>query len=656
MGCKSGVSRYYPEMREPVRVPRCLVAPLTPRAQAFRLIPVQSQHEFSEMTTQNAQAAQRAQLLRLLDLPHAWAGRGSYTLLDLDDSDGLRFITLWRQWRSDPKRCARLHVVLVVQALSLASTLRGRLINALPEQDQALAEQLVKQWPLNLPGVHRLEFEALNVTLTLAVGPTHVMLSRLTLAADAVLLSEAQLAEPAPGQVAGAVELRRLIKANALLLAVTARAAWPAWLEASMVLHEQATYPLEAGLQSSESTLLVALLVRARVSPRAPAYAGSEVSGDSPAALRHLVVVGGGLAGLHVAQALALRGWRVTVLEASCAQTRLHAGHLAAALTPVVSRQDDQYARLSRAGSLRAQARWAQIPEAIVTSCGALQLQRVSGRIVDLKSIAEGLGFSEQFMRFVDAAQASELAGLPLARGGLYFPTARRVQPQALLAELAQTEGITCLSAQVARVERVEHGLGQWRMLDRAGKVLIEAPQVVLAAGLATQHLLAASGLLTTSSRLASMYGLGGELTYVDQEFLAGGPRCIVSGDGYVLPAVQGQCVVGGSYLTEAGSVEAVGVARQDNLKRGAQLLNITLPLSARAQSLLAGWGGQRAVMPDRFPAVGPVSGAAGLWVATGYASRGLTWASLAGDLIAAPLTNEPLPLENDIIAKISKN
>ncbi len=608
------------------------------------------------MNTQNARAAQRAQLIRLLDLPHAWAGQESYTLLDLDDSDGRRFVTLWRQWRSDPNRCARLHVVLVVQALSLASTLRGRLLSELPEQDHVLVEQLVKQWPLNLPGVHRLEFEALGVTLTLAVGSAHVMLSRLTLAADAVLLSEAQLVEPAPSQVAGAVGLGNLVKTNAVLLAVAARAAWPAWFETSLALHEQAVYRLEAGLQPAGPTSSDPLLLRARVAPRALACAGSYVSGDSPAALRHLVVVGGGLAGLHVAQAIALRGWRVTVLEPSFDRARLHVGHLAAALTPVVSRQDDQYARLSRAGSLRAQVRWAQMPEAIATPCGALQLQRVSGRIVDLKSLAEGLGFSEQFMRFVDAAQASELAGLPLARGGLYFPTALRVQPRALLAKLALTEGITCLSAQVARVERVERGLGEWRLFDPTGRVLLEAPQVVLAAGLATQHLLEASGLLTTSSRLTSMYGLRGELTYVDQDCLAGGPRCIVSGDGYVLPAVQGQCVVGGSYLNEVGSDEAVAVARQENLERGAQLLNITLPPSARAPSLLTGWGGQRAVIPDRFPVVGPVSGSAGLWVAAGYASRGLTWASLVGDLIAARLTNEPLPLENDIIAKISKN
>jgi tRNA 5-methylaminomethyl-2-thiouridine biosynthesis bifunctional protein len=43
------------------------------------------------------------------------------------------------------------------------------------------------------------------------------------------------------------------------------------------------------------------------------------------------------------------------------------------------------------------------------------------------------------------------------------------------------------------------------------------------------------------------------------------------------------------------------------------------------------------------------------LWALAGFASRGLTWSSLAGDLVAAALNSEPLPLETDIIDKISQ-
>jgi tRNA 5-methylaminomethyl-2-thiouridine biosynthesis bifunctional protein len=60
-------------------------------------------------------------------------------------------------------------------------------------------------------------------------------------------------------------------------------------------------------------------------------------------------------------------------------------------------------------------------------------------------------------------------------------------------------------------------------------------------------------------------------------------------------------------------------------------------------------------VLPGRLPAVGAVGQDAGLWAVTGLASRGLTWSSLAGDLVAATLNAEPLPLETDIIDKISQ-
>jgi tRNA 5-methylaminomethyl-2-thiouridine biosynthesis bifunctional protein len=69
----------------------------------------------------------------------------------------------------------------------------------------------------------------------------------------------------------------------------------------------------------------------------------------------------------------------------------------------------------------------------------------------------------------------------------------------------------------------------------------------------------------------------------------------------------------------------------------------------------MPGWAGWRAVLPGRLPAIGPVAQTEGLWVATGFASRGLTWSSLAGDLIAGALSGEPLALERDIMDKISQ-
>jgi tRNA 5-methylaminomethyl-2-thiouridine biosynthesis bifunctional protein len=71
---------------------------------------------------------------------------------------------------------------------------------------------------------------------------------------------------------------------------------------------------------------------------------------------------------------------------------------------------------------------------------------------------------------------------------------------------------------------------------------------------------------------------------------------------------------------------------------------------------------------PDRLPLVGalPDYGASlrmerlrdvprhtGLHGLLGYASRGLIWAPLAAELLAAQLEGEPLPLESDLAAAL---
>ena len=64
-------------------------------------------------------------------------------------------------------------------------------------------------------------------------------------------------------------------------------------------------------------------------------------------------------------------------------------------------------------------------------------------------------------------------------------------------------------------------------------------------------------------------------------------------------------------------------------------------------------WAGVRCATPGRLPALGLLgSGSAreagdlqGLWVCSGLGSRGLTFAALCGEVLAARLHGEPLPI-----------
>ena len=573
-----------------------------------------------------------------LGAPAVWAGRSRFTLLDTDFDQGLKFLMVWDAWRQDPCRSERLHVVGLLPQLPAQPGAR------IPARLQGLAQQLIAAWPLNMPGLHRLEFEGGGVTLTLGVGPVPVVMGRLCARVDAFFLCEAGLpaaTEQTPGAMdALAHAVRALASADARLVMQAGQSAWRAPLT-RLGVPVQPDQPVKRSGQTEQlvCTTLSGLLPQP-VDPWRQEPASPET--------RHALVVGAGFAGMAVAHALALRGWRVTVLDAQWGDEQsTHLQHAAAALTPMLARDDNIRGRLSRAGSLRAQHRWGHLPESVLLRCGALQLQREQGRVVDLAGVVKALGFPTQWTQYVSAKEASDIAGLNLARGGIYFPTAARVDPQALLNMLACTPGVVILRAEVSQIRRQGQ---QWQALGQDGQILEHAPFVVLAGGFDTRAILSRSGLLAPHSRLAAMHALGGEITLVPDAMLAGGPRCIVGGDGYLLPSLKGYCVAGSSYLHGAEAVAVTQAGIEGNLKRVAGLLNQPDIHARLAGKELTGWAGWRAVLPGRLPAMGPVGQEQGLWVATGFASRGLTWATLAGDLIAGALNGEPIVLEKDII------
>ena len=244
------------------------------------------------------------------------------------------------------------------------------------------------------------------------------------------------------------------------------------------------------------------------------------------------------------------------------------------------------------------------------------------------------------------------IAGLTLQRGGIHFPMAVRVQPEAFINQLLSGVAV---SRRAARVDRLMRRGNVWQVLDAAGQGLEEAPTVIVAAACATQDILSASGLLAADARLRTMHQLGGEITYLPERAISGGPRCIVSGDGYVLPAVSGLCVTGSSYLHGADQVFVTSAGARENMQRTDGLLGSRLVEACLEDRAANGWAGWRAVLPGRLPAIGAVDEEQTLWAVAGLASRGLTWSSLAGDLVAATLNGEPSPLETDIIDKISQ-
>ncbi len=137
-----------------------------------------------------------------------------------------------------------------------------------------------------------------------------------------------------------------------------------------------------------------------------------------------------------------------------------------------------------------------------------------------------------------------------------------------------------------------------------------------------------------------------GQLTLVPA--IAGLDHVLLRG-GMALPGVGGVSVVGASYDIDDADPRLRTDSHAGNLAR----LEHMLPGASRGldPGHLDGRVAFRAVVRDRLPMVGPLGN--GLSGAFAFGSRGLLWASLAGEIIASMLEGEPLPVERKLAAAV---
>jgi tRNA 5-methylaminomethyl-2-thiouridine biosynthesis bifunctional protein len=141
--------------------------------------------------------------------------------------------------------------------------------------------------------------------------------------------------------------------------------------------------------------------------------------------------------------------------------------------------------------------------------------------------------------------------------------------------------------------------------------------------------------------------------------------RAVLAGAGHVAPAVDGTAVAGATYDFDDEDPEPREAGHAGNLARLEQLV----PTATRIDpATLGGSVGFRCVSPDRLPLIGAfpdaerLSGppgrrglprAPGLYGLVALGSRGLTWAALGAEHVAAMIEGEPPPLEGDLLDAI---
>lgn len=380
----------------------------------------------------------------------------------------------------------------------------------------------------------------------------------------------------------------------------------------------------------------------------------------SSAVPRQALVIGAGLSGSAVAHSLASRGWSVTVLDQAEGVGAGASGLPAGLAAPHVSPDDNVLSRITRAGVQATLQR----AEALLQSgtdwalTGVLEHNLAGKRRLptgnnDPDATLDDTSESAHACSTQASAPQIAAAGLPPGTPALWHGRAGWIRPRQLVAAQLQTPGVQVLWGHKAQT--IERRGSLWAVTDAQGQLLGQAPLLVVASAFDSLAL-----LQPLPSFAVPLNPLRGQISFGHLNDLSDDQRQLlppfpVNGHGSFISGVPTPDGQPGWFIgsTFERNCEQAPVREEDHAANQLRLATLLPDLGAAMQHQFGpehvhGWAGLRCTLPNRLPAVGPIDNERlpGLWLCAGMGARGISLAVLCGELTAAWLGNEPLPLD----------
>ncbi|EMG7880060.1 bifunctional tRNA (5-methylaminomethyl-2-thiouridine)(34)-methyltransferase MnmD/FAD-dependent 5-carboxymethylaminomethyl-2-thiouridine(34) oxidoreductase MnmC [Enterobacter hormaechei] len=595
--------------------------------------------------------------------------RSLFVVAESGFGTGLNFLTLWQAF--DCFRAAypeatlqRLHFISFEKFPLTAHDLR--LAHQRWPELAHWAEQLQTQWPPAIGGCHRLILDDGRVTLDLWLGDINDLTDKLddsmNQKVDAWFLD-------------GFAPAKNPDMWSPHLFSAMARLARPG---ATLATFTSAGF-VRRGLQEAGFTMrktkgfgrkrdmLVGVMEQDLAIPAQAPWFARRASTS-----REVAIVGGGIASALLSLALLHRGWQVTLYCADEAPATGASGNRQGALYPLLSSHDPALFQFFPAAFTFARRLYDSLPVAFDHDwCGVTQLgwdEKSQQKITQMLS----LGLPETIAHAVTAQQVAETAGVDTGCGGIQYPLGGWLCPAELTSAaiaLGQSRGLTVHYAhKVQSLSRTAH----WKLRFADGKEAQHA-SVVLANG---HH-------ITQFTQTASLpvYPVGGQVSHIPTAPELSKLRQVLCYDGYLTPQnpSNGHHCIGASYHRGETDMQYSEADQQQNRQR----LVDCFPDASWAKEVDVSEGqarcGVRCATRDHLPMAGNVPDYDAtlevyqdladnketavnapvyteLFMLGGLGSRGLCSAPLLAEVLAAQMSDEPVPLDRVTLAGLNPN
>jgi tRNA 5-methylaminomethyl-2-thiouridine biosynthesis bifunctional protein len=638
--------------------------------------------------------------------------KGSFTILETGFGTGLNFILTWLEWMSfqsneenilsnnqqNEQVSNHLHYISI-EKFPLDKAHIAQALALFPQLNY-LTDQLIAEYPLLIKGFHSLQFKDHNMTLTLIFDDINSALPQLTGPVDAWYLDGfAPAKNPDMWTDTLYATMACLSRKNTSLATFTAAGDVRRSLTASgFKLNKVPGFGMKR--QMMHGTFIQSQGPIANPFDRLKPWLTPPTK-----AIKHVAIIGAGIAGCTTAYALARRGIKVTIIDKHGIATEA-SGNPQGAMYAKLAAGEATHSDIYVQGYLQS-LRWLyqQLePGDGWNNCGLIQLASTEKEIKRQQKFIEKTHYPEQLLHSLTREQASNISGLTMTSGGLFFPEAGWVSPLRLCQQLVKHPLIELQRMTLSRLVKKNN---DWQLVspnnaNDDGKENDNPTEntyshVVIACANQSQKLLPNSYLPTKSIR--------GQLTYLDKDkcdrLMANKAthsntltnnniksgvkdhqqtlnlKTVLCGKGYIAPADNGKYCLGASYNIKDDDTQLRLSDQQKNFAYledfGEEFQNLHGRLKEHDSTLLPGRTGFRCTTPDYLPMAGPLIDEeafdsdftairknleryprqaakfhSGLYLNIGHGSRGLTSAPLCAELIAAYICEENFPLSKD--------